>query len=205
MAALIIIVVVLAAGTAAVIIFSQPKTEKISTPVVDKGKNSEPSPAVGMKVFHDPSGFTFSYPENLLASSAANIKDQSVYSELTLSSTEKKGGIEIQALSSNLKKVDAWLTENKIPLTDQRVVKLKLADLEARQLNEKTSITTVAVDSGVIFLISTDLQDDTDYWKNVTNDVVSTFKFVQPASASNTSGDNSSSDDVVLEGEEVVE
>jgi len=202
--AVIIIVIVLAIGTAAVMILSQQKTQKITTPIAEKIKDVQTEITAGTKQYHDPSGFSFNYPEDLLASPAANIKDQSVYSELTISSPEKKGGIEIQVLSNNVKNVDAWLTENKINSKEQ-TTKLKLADLDARQFEDKGTITTVAVDSGTLFLLTTDYQDDKNFWTDVNNKIIASFEFIQPTAASNASGGDSSSDDVILEGEEVVE
>ncbi len=202
---IIVIVIIVAVGAAGIIIFSQQKTKKLSTPIAENKKTPEPTSSLPTKHYYDPSGFGFDYPNNLFASAAANIKDQSVYAELTVSSLEKKGEIEIQVLSSSLKNIDAWLKENKINPEEEQVKNLKLGDLEALQIVEKGTITTVAVDLGTLFLITTDFQNDKNYWAEVNNNIISSFEFIQPTSTSNGSNDNFSSDDVVLESEEVIE
>jgi len=188
-------------------LFLQKKT--VSPTVSDNlnsGETVVPSLTVGSKSYTDPAGFKFSYPEDLTVTEKKTT-DQSVYSQLEIKSVDKVGGISLKAVDSNLAKIDDYFKDKKISSFFGEITKLKLADIDARQYQINSQIITVALDQGVLFTITTDLPaEKKDYWQKANSTLISGFAFVSPQNNTSTdTGSSSSGDDVVFEGEEVVE
>lgn len=201
-------IVILALVTAGVLIFSQKESDHVSTPISESKQPPQTTELSETKTYTDPAGFSFEYPNNLSLSVDTDPNDQSVYSELSLHSDDEKGGIEIQVLTDKTKTADDWLIANGIDADTMQVTDLKLADLDAKQYEMKKNVTTVAVDQGTLFLITTDYQINKEFWTKVTDRIVTSFTFVQPASTAATSGggdSTESSEEIILEGEEVIE
>jgi len=185
--------------------------KKTASPIVSNNLNSDetvvPSPAAGFKSYTDPAGFKFNYPEDLNVT-AKKITDDSVYTDLEIKPKDGTGEATIKAVDSNLAQIDDYFKDKKTSSFFGKITKLKLADIDGRQYQINSQIITVALDQGVLFTITTDLPTEKKaYWQKVNNTLISSFAFVAPQN--NTSTDTGSSsggeDDVIFEGEEVVE
>ncbi len=190
-------------------LFSQKKS--VSPTVSNDLKSNETvihSPAAESKSYTDPAGFKFNYPKDLDVT-AKKITDDSVYTDLEIKSKDGTGEATIKAVDSNLVKIDDYFKDKKTSSFSRGISKLKLADIDARQYQVNSQIITVALDQGVLFTITTNLPaEKKDYWQKTNSILISSFAFVTPQN--NTSIDTDSSpeggeEDVIFEGEEVVE
>lgn len=182
------------------------KTARFSTPI--SGTTAAPTKVASnalakFKQYKDPSGFTFQYPDNVTVESEET-SDQSIYSSLKLTAKKVQGNISIKVTSAQLKNIDEWFAKNKLNLAKDAVKKLKLAELDARQFEKDNKLTTLAIDVGTLFIIQVDQQNDKNFWPGVNKKLISSFAFQPPEASSNASSEFSG-DDVVFEGEEVVE
>lgn len=160
------------------------------------------APQVSVKhaEYFDPSGFKFNYPDTVRVS-VADVKDETMYASVKMSSDKTPGGITLDAVSSNLTKVDDWFK------TQVETKAIRLADLEARQFTQQNHTVTVALDKGVLFTITVNPENDPEFWDAVNDEVIASFAFVQPESSS-TQNDTAASDsnsEVIFEGEEVIQ
>ncbi|MBI2051304.1 hypothetical protein HYT33_00925 [Candidatus Roizmanbacteria bacterium] len=165
------------------------------------------TPSKKLKSFLDPSGFKFSYPENVEISTK-DVKDQTVYSQLEIVSADVDGSVEIEVKNSALKKIDGWFQANKVTVADKDIKKLKLGGVEARQFATGGKLLTIMLDQGVLFTITVDPQEEKSFWFEVNNKIVESFAFVPPeTSGGGTSGssEGSGGEDITFEGEEIIE
>ena len=180
------------------------KGEKVVSPIGDNQKTSEVNPInlkTKLKTFEDPAGFLFKYPENLTIK-INKTTDQSVFSSLTLTSKSEKGNISIEIVTSNLQSLEDWLSENNITAKRQ---KIKLADLDAISFEQAGKVITTTVDIGTLLTFTVDYQKNKNYWLEVNKTILSTFAFSAPEEAPAGVSDSSADEDVIFEGEEVIE
>ena len=161
------------------------------------------------KTFIDPSGFKFSYPENLNMETKEN-KEEDVYSELTIMSEEINGGVEITAAETGDKTIEEWLLGNKLKIDSKKITKTKLGDLSASRFENGNKLYTLALDDGILFSVITDREDNKELWKLVHNEIEKSFVFSAPEAAPDSldgspSTEEGTSDEIIFEGEEVIE
>lgn len=195
------------------LIFFLVSTNKKEAPTTIKGDlqlsaiSPTPNISLKMKEYIDPSGFKFSYPDNLKLEKKTPSKTQT-YSLLEISSSSYSGKITFDVTGSNFQSIDEWFKDKK-DIKTSGVKKIKLGDVEARQYELNKNIVTIAFDNGVLFTIVANLQDQRVLWNTVNNQIVSSFAFVAPPadSSATPSSDSSSSysDDLEYEGEEIIE
>lgn len=183
-------------------ILSSKKNQQI--PAAANSKKTTPAvvgSSTDTKQYTDASGFKFNYQDDLVVA-AGQTKDQSIYSSLNLTSNKNDGNIDIEVTNSSLKGVQDYLKKNKISISQEKIKKLKLGDLDAWQFEIDNKMTTLAFDQDTLFVITANPQKNKDYWSNINNKIVNSFEFVRP----DNTGDNSVPDDnVTFEGEETVE
>lgn len=172
--------------------------------------NLQPSPSPApqtpsLKEYVDPSGFKFSHIDDVIVKKKS-VKDDNVYSLLELTSSNSSGKTTLEVTGSSLTSLDKWISKYKT--ASHEAQKLKIADMNAIELVSKTGIVTGALDKGVLFMISTDLSTNPDFWKRVYKQITTSFRFAPPETTSGSSGTNASppsNDDISFEGEEVIE
>jgi len=208
---LVIILILATVGILGYVVYSSKKKEsagKINTPVVETIVTSPSTSQVDLKKYMDEVGFSFFYMKEVEVKPLV-ISDNTVYSMLELTSKNNPGKVTIIAKTSFLKTVDDWF---KSDVKD--IKKLKLADLEARQIEQEGKIVTVALDQGVLFEITVDYKENKNFWSEVNNKIIASFVFELPEAPSTTINSNnggvensgaSGDEDVIYEGEEVVE
>lgn len=175
---------------------TQPPQDSLTTPQSPKEVNSEANmePSKTLKTYADPSGFSFSYPDNLSLYNN-ELKDDNTYAELQLTAKGVEGRIILKIADSKLKSLD----EGK---------EVKLGGLKAKELETEDKVVLKALDSGVLFNIEADKKDPstglrTSFWLSVYKTLVADFTFTQPQQESTISP--GVDDSISFEGEEVVE
>lgn len=194
-----------------VVFFSLSKSSKnqnIRSPVFENNLKTTLSitPTVKLSEYKDPSGFKFSYPGTLKLSNKET-EDQKIYSLLELTFSKNQGKIEIRVEDSQLTKIDDWFTYNKVATKPVNIKKIKLADIEGRQFIQKGKLLTMALDQGALFTFTVTLGNEENYWLDANNQILKSFQFILPENTENNvpAGDESSEENVIFEGEEIIE
>ena len=205
---LILTFIFLVAGVALLIKFSskEPIKQKVVTQVTPTDiVPTEKLPSNTLKEYSDPSGFKFSYPEDTEIEIIDN-SDNSVYSDLILTSPVATGSISLKVSDTKYKSIEAWKKDNKELTSGLEIQDAKLGDLAGISFGSKKKLTQIVFDQGIEFNIDVDLQTEKNYWENVYYSLINSFSFVSnTTSTSNASVDTSSGSDVIFEGEEVIE
>lgn len=163
-------------------------SKKSPAPVLPIQKVEKITVSNTFKEYQDPSGFTFSYPDNLTITNN-EVTDNVTYSDIQLSSNGVNGSISIKITDSKFKTIDDWLKLNK---GDSK--ETKLGNVKAVEVTTSDRLLLGAIDQGIFFDIEVPLVEK-DFWTVVYGKILNSFTFVQPEVVS----------DVVFEGEEVVE
>lgn len=152
--------------------------------------------------YTDPSGFSFSYPDNL-SISKAEIEDPNTYTDLQLFSKDVNGSINLKIADSKLKTLDEWLKINKIPpaIAPKEV---NLGSLKALEVKLSDRLLLASLDQGVLFTVEMPRVEE-DFWMKVYQKLLADFTFTAPEAVSPQGVTDSSSSDITFEGEEVVE
>lgn len=201
---IIAVIGILIAISIFVIISSSRSIQKPISPVSNP-QAEKPVPTEHFSTYTDPSGFAFQYPQGIIVS-PKKLQNNQLYASLELSSTGSAQTITITAEDSNLNIIDGWFKGDKKTSVFGTINKIKLADLDARQFEANNAITTIALDQGVLFTISTNAKKDRDLEKAYKK-IVSSFVFVLPSQSiqNSSSGQSGGSSDIIDEGEEVVQ
>lgn len=197
------LIVLILAGVMAVswkYIFLQKKAT-FSSPQTDGQLLSKPQISVSktVKEYTDPSGFSFNYPDNLSLTNN-EIKSERTYADIKLSMKELEGGISIVISDSSFNKLEDWASANSAE--SSTVTEAKLGNLKASEMLNTDRLILGALDMGVLFTVEVKFGDSKDFWMESYNKILEEFIFVAPT-ANSTSTANSS-EEVIFEGEEVV-
>lgn len=176
-------------------IFSSP-ANKTSDPLVTGSAPVQINPSETFKVYSDPSGFTFDYPDNL--SLTKNDLTDATFADLQLSAKGVEGSLILKVTDSKFLSAESWAKS--IKDIEGQPKEVKLGNLRALEVKTASGIKLASIDQGVIFSIDV---SQNDFWMKVYNKVLADFSFAPPAQ-DNTSL-SGTSDDVSFEGEEVVE
>lgn len=162
--------------------------------------------------YSDPAGFSFSYPDNIsLANRTAeseDAKDPNAYADLQLFSKDKSGSLNLKISDTKLKTIEDWKKENEIPESVTPTEK-KLGSLTAYEFKTKDRVMLASIDQGILFSIDMPIIEES-FWNEVYSHVISGFSFEAPQTEVAQAGAGGSSttisgDEVVFEGEEVIE
>lgn len=155
--------------------------------------------------YSDPSGFNFSYPDNLSLTNnmSGETPDPDAYADLQLFSKDKSGSLSLRITDTKLATISAWLKENNISDTNQPTEK-KLGDLNAFEVKTTDHLILASIDQGILFTLEMPLLEQ-PFWNQVYNKVLADFTFIKPDTTSSQFNTQISGDEVVFEGEEVVE
>lgn len=205
---LILIIGVVAILIVVGVLVSNPSQEKGSTnnnPLTSLPKIiKEAAPSETLKEYSDPSGFTFSYPDNL---SLVNnkIEDDITYADIQLTSKEVSGSLSLRIVDSKYTTLDDWLKLNQ-GAAKEGSKEVKLGSVKASELKLNDRLLLGALDQKILFTIEVPLIEEA-FWTKVYNKVLAGFTFAPPeaAAAQTQVSVSSSSEDVTFEGEEVVE
>ena len=191
--------------TGALVLFFRPQ-KSLSTPGTNQANrivNVEPSKT--LKIYTDPSGFSFNYPDNLSLGNN-ELKDNNTYAQLQLTTKETGGSLSLKISDSKFKSIDEWVKQN---TSTQPPKVVNLGNLKGLEIKVGDRLLLGVLDSGILFNIEVPLGETKDYWMKVYSSVIKDFSFAPPAkdntALQGSSQGSGSSDDVSFEGEEVVE
>ncbi|MBI5122335.1 hypothetical protein HZA75_00590 [Candidatus Roizmanbacteria bacterium] len=196
--AIVIISGLLISGVVFVLVTQRP--EKSISPaagVINNAPTTDALSQVQLKTYANASGFSFKYPESFILFEK-EVTDESIYAWVELTNPKNKDVISIKLEDSNLAKIDDFFTTpNKKNGIKGEIKKVRLADLDGRQFTDKENqLVTLALDKGGV-LVSISGNPS-----SVHQQIVSSFIFTQSVQTTTTSTSN---DDVIFEGEEVVQ
>ncbi|OGK12478.1 hypothetical protein A3C98_02585 [Candidatus Roizmanbacteria bacterium RIFCSPHIGHO2_02_FULL_37_15] len=155
-----------------------------------------------LKEYLDQAGFKFKYPDNF--SVAIMETGEEIFSSLVVASDELKGKTTIVVESTTAKSLDELLGQKKI--VSDKLQKISLADIEARQYEKDNSLITVAYDTGAFFTITTELIPARETMLKLHKTIITSFAFQLPEETSvETNSQSTGENDVIFEGEEVIE
>lgn len=161
-------------------------------------------PSKTLKDYLDESGFSFKYPDDIDISKQDS-SDTITYADLILTSKTAIGQIEIKVQDTKANSLKDWIMESK-DLSSLESKAIKLGSLDASEIASIDKIVAVAVDQKIVFIIDVSREKDKNYWKSVYDSILSSFAFSNPQSSSvSQTQDAGVSDDVIDEGEEIVE
>lgn len=186
---IILIFLILAAVALGFLVLSQGEQKKPASSAISEIRKNEPSNT--LLDYTDPAGFSFSYPDNL--SIVKNETTDNKYADITLSSKDISGSLNLKISDSKFKTLDEWVKLNKGTLKETN-----LGTLKAAEIKTSDRLYLGALDQGILFTIEIPRVEE-EFWMKVYDKILSGFSFVAPADAASTP------DDVSFEGEEVVE
>lgn len=193
------IVLILAALAAGLFVFNLNKQKPFSSnPLILQPKKATPS-ATSIQ-YDDPSGFSFSYPDNL-SIIKNDITDNSTYADLQLSSKDVSGSLNIKIADSKFATLDEWLKLNEKAEVG-KPKEVKLGNLKALEIKTGDRLLLGALDQGIFFDIEMPLLE-TDFWNKAYEKVLANFSFTQADNSSNQG--STTADGVSFESEEVAE
>ena len=175
-----------------------PASDKASINSAEQAVNVEIKPSETNKSYSDPSGFTFSYPDNL--SLTTNELTDATYAEVQLSAKGVEGNLILKITDSKFATLDEWTKS--IKDAEGTPKDAKLGTLKAIEIKTASGLKLAAIDSGVIFTVDL-AKPQNDFWNKVYNKVTADFSFAPPTQDNVSSSAGSS--DVSFEGEVVVE
>lgn len=163
-------------------------------------ENKAVLPSETLLEYQDPSGFTFSYPDNL---SIVNndAEDTSTYADLQLSGRQISGSLNLKISDSKFKTLDEWLELNK-NAAKGNPKEVKLGNLKAMEIKTSDRLLLGALDQGILFSIEMPLLEQ-NFWMKVYDKILTSFTFALPENT--TSQADAPAGDVIFESEEAVE
>lgn len=187
------------------------KPTSIAKPQITQKVKAMPSQTLAD--YKDPAGFVFQYPHDtdVIAQESTN---SAVYSDITITSAEVSGSIRLLISDTKVTTLDKWLVANNISSSSAIISDTTLGTLSAKEIVEKEKTTLVALDNGISFVVTVNSGStaEKEYWNAVYAPLKKSFTFQVPEAASvdssapaaGNSGD-SSGDEIVDEGEEIIE
>lgn len=199
------LIVVLAIGYYA--IFASKKSENIQSPVREKSIDPPAVKKLAKKslTYEDSSGFKFDYPDSIKIKTQTKT-DPDYYTSLELNGTDYNGKLTIDVTATKYPTLNDWIKNNKEIANTAKSG--KLGELEAKRIETSGKIMIVSVDLETLFTVTATFpKNEQSFWNETVNLISSSFEFVRPEEE--ISGQNDSApvveDDVVFEGEEVIE
>lgn len=162
--------------------------------------SKEVIPSENLNSYTDPAGFSFSYSDNVALDKKEEL-DNTTYADLKLISDKVTGSVSVSITDTKLKNIEEWVRQNPGNNVGREVM---LGGISGQEFTIGERVTTVSIDKGVLFIVEANLKKNKDFWQKVYSQVVSSITFTNSSQAGN--GTSSvSQDDVIFEGEEVVE
>lgn len=177
--------------------------KQLATPSTSQTIQTLPSKT--LTEYTDSSGISLNYPDDLIISASKDL-DDTTYAQIQITSAAYPGSIMIRAADDKAKTLVSWISQNSKLASVESSQDIKLAGLLAKKLVTNDSIVTAALDSGVIFTVEVFGQKNQAYWVDAYNTIIGSFTIVVPeAPAAPSTNSTSGDDDVIFEGEEIIE
>lgn len=197
-----VIIIILGAGVFA-FLSRQPKSQETPlSPVSAPSVSTKILPSSTLKEYTDPSGFSFTYPDDL-SLMKKETADDLTYADLELKSKEVNGSLDLKIQDTKLTSAEEWFKESKKVGIEGKQVQWGL--LNGQSVEDKDGIIFAAVDQGVIFTMEVSYGGQKDFWQKVAEPILSSFAFNSETPQTTAQTGSTSSEDVIFEGEEIVE
>ncbi len=199
---MVIVVVLLAGGG---FVFWNMRTTAPAPPM-EVVENPTPTPEE-MAQWNDPAGLAFSYPKALKVN--PHEEDNENYAHVELTHPDNPGRIIVWAKDTTAKDARTWV-KNEKTLADGVALDTTLAGQPGQKVlvsTPKKRIITVTLDEGIAFYVEGEF-DNSEYWTQVYDTIVSTFAFIPlegetissgPAASAQGEGEISVDEEEVLE------
>ena len=178
---LIFLILLLGVGVGLGIVFREKISSwikpKEATPALLGEKEEKPKFEFSWKLWEDPAGFSFEYPEQLEID--IHTDDEVNYSFLTLTSKDKTGKIEIICNDSQYQDVEEWADEDSL-VKQGNSLETKVASLVAQKVavGKGREITALIDWDEVIYIIDKTSADNPDYWDQIYSHILDSFKLI---------------------------
>lgn len=201
----LIVLIAVGAGLITVSLFTSDRSTPTQSPIISTSPAVKPASSVPIlssktKIYIDPSGFKFTYPDDINVE-PKKTTDNSTYSHLILSSKKEKGTIGILIQDTSLKDSSAWVKN--LEKASPSPIPIALAELKGFKVTGKKTVDIGLVDQGVLYTITLDSPSST-YWEKALEKVAGTFMFI-PQNNTSAPSTESGGDDIFFEGEETIE
>lgn len=177
--------------------------ENKSTLIKDE-KIEKKIPSTTLTDYSDSSGFSIQYPDDLSIKSN-KITDNSTYADISITSSKVEGSLSLRITDTKYKTLDEWKKDN-ANLLGENVKDETLGSLQGIEVrkDDKTSLTSL--DQTIKFRIEVEQGENVEYWNSVYKTVRESFAFSAPPPPSDSSNNTvPAEDEVILEGEEIIE
>lgn len=201
MIVLIVVIVLALTGLGAFFFLSQSGSDTNTSDTDSSFKlPSLPKKEVADKDYADPSGYSISYPGDLVVSDSTP-ESEIYYSVVDLTNPSSKEKLTIAVVDTKYKKVSDWfLAESKTKTDSELTGATSLAGIAANQYRFGKSLFVVAIDQGILYTLES---PNTEDWQGISEKVANSFSFA--GKSTTTTQKSTTSDDVIYEAEEVVE
>jgi hypothetical protein len=126
--------------------------------------------------WQDPAGFAFKYPEGVKIDNHPD--DKANYANLTLSSPDKKGQIDILVNDSNYSDLSEWLANDEL-VKGGRGLDTQIASASAKKiaLNNGRIVSALIDPDQVIYTIIGRMENE-EYWRQVYEKILDSFRLI---------------------------
>lgn len=165
-------------------------------------------PSASARSYENSAGFTFEHPADV---SIEELElTESSYADISLISTRAQGSISIRITDSELDSIDEWVASKGLRPEDPPANDIKLGDVAGKEVVAGNTIEAAILDEGALFLIHVNSDEQMAYWTDVYHMLVDSFAFITPeatsASSTESTGEGAAvGDDILFEGEEIIE
>lgn len=163
------------------------KTQSIS--ITESAVRLSPSPELISWI--DQADFRFDYPKDVTVNS--HEEDKQNYAHVELSSSNHPGGVIVWVKDVVNNDIEKYLQKENVG----NLIETTLGEEEAKKgisQTDTTKITIALIHDGYLYQVDGNLQDNS-YWKGIFDQVISSFQFIQPTQAPDTSNGTNASDD----------
>jgi len=128
-------------------------------------------------LWEDASGFAFEYPRDLKVDTHPD--DETNYSFLAITSSERQGKIDIYCNDTKYKTVEEWLTKESL-VKQGSFLDTKVASVSGKRvaIGNGRELTAFIDWDEVIYVIDKQSEEEVEFWQQVYSRIVSSFKLI---------------------------
>jgi hypothetical protein len=180
-------------------------TMKSESPLATQEESPTPAAEI-LELWKDQAGFTFSYPKDL--SYDIHEEDQQNYAHIEFTHAAHPGTVIVWAKDTTASDATAWIKTQKA-LSSGTQLDTTFADMDGKKVLVGTptkQIITAVVFDQIVFYVEGNFEDS-EYWTNTYNSIVSSFAFSPPEGSDQSAGEAavSGQEEVAVDEEEVLE
>ena len=175
----VIFIAVLIGGGGSLLLSKYLNTTKEKTLIKNTAKVPVATPTIKINylTWNDEAGFTFQYPEGVKIDNHPD--DEVNYANLTLTSSDGSGNINILMTDDKYKSLDKWINSDSL-LKSGTIIDTKLGDKDGNKILTTNGVTTIGViDSGVLVLLKNE-SGGSSLLETTWGKIIDSWQFVYP-------------------------